>query len=56
MREVSGKWRSVVERVVRAVLGLLQGGVEGVWLLPQLESLLLLGGEVEVYSQEPGTP
>ena len=28
MREASGKWRSVVERVVRAVLGLLQGGVE----------------------------
>jgi hypothetical protein len=48
VRQPSGKGRAVVEGVPWSILGLLERGLEGVQLLPQLKDLLLLGWEVEL--------
>lgn len=48
MREPRGKRRPVIENVLGLVLGALQLGLEGIYLRPQLEDLLLVFGEGEV--------
>ena len=48
VRQPSGEGRAIVEGVPRPILGLLERGLEGVELLPQLKDLLLLSWEVEL--------
>jgi hypothetical protein len=48
VREPRGEGRPVIEDVLRLVLGALQLGLEGLYLRPQLEDLLLVFGEGEV--------
>ena len=48
VRQPSGKGRTIIEGVPWPILGLLERGLEGVELLPQLKDLLLLGWEVEL--------
>ena len=48
VRQPSGKWWSIIERILGTTLGLLQGGLEGVQLLPELQDLLLCLRKVDV--------